>query len=118
MARQLFGTTKPSIAGRVRDRHVRIAGSKHVPPESQYEVENELADLFEWYNREMTMIHPVLLACLMKLQFMTIHPYAGLSITDEMFSGHNKKMQMVFLPSETLPNPTILPQDFLMLEFY
>lgn len=74
--RQLFDTTKPAIAGRIRDRPVRIAGSEHIPPESPYEVENGLVDLFEWYHRTKTVMHPVLMACLMKLKFVTVHPYA------------------------------------------
>ncbi len=74
--RQLFGVSKPEIAGCIRDRPVRITGSRHIPPENKYEVENGLADLFEWYGKHKLMIHPVLLACLLKLKFVTIHPYA------------------------------------------
>ena len=40
------------------------------------------------------------------------------TIVDRLFSGRNKKMQMVFLPAETLPNPPSIAQDFVMIEFY
>jgi hypothetical protein len=40
------------------------------------------------------------------------------SLTHKLFSGRNKKMQMVFLPAETLPNPPHIAQDYVMIEFY
>ncbi len=40
------------------------------------------------------------------------------SLIDRLFSGGNKKMQMVFLPAETLPNPPPVAQDYVMIEFY
>ncbi|HME50893.1 MAG TPA: hypothetical protein VKM55_01625 [Candidatus Lokiarchaeia archaeon] len=39
-------------------------------------------------------------------------------ITDRTFSVENNKMQMVFMPSETLKKPPAIPQDYMMIIFY
>ncbi len=62
------------IAGEIRELDVKIRGSRHVPPPPE-KVQNLLKDLFEWYIRNKEKIHPVLLACLMHLRFVSIHPF-------------------------------------------
>ena len=71
---QLFKDTKPDIAGKVRTRQVLIAATKFVPP-SPAVVPAELSDFFKWYNRNKDKMHPVELAALVHLKFVTIHPF-------------------------------------------
>ncbi len=71
----LFSATKPRIAGSIRFDAVYIKGSKHVPPITHVQVERELDRLFKWYLENKNTIHPVLLACIMKFRFVSIHPF-------------------------------------------
>ncbi len=70
----LFKDTKPDIAGKVRTRQVLIAATKFVPP-NPAAVPAELNDFFKWYNKNKDKIHPVELAALVHLKFVTIHPF-------------------------------------------
>jgi len=70
----LLEQTKPDIAGKVRDHQVRIARSKFVPPLA-IEIEYLLREFFKWYNTNKNKIHPVELAALVHLKFVTIHPF-------------------------------------------
>ncbi len=70
----LFRDTKPDIAGKVRTRQVLIVATKFVPP-SPAVVSAELNDFFKWYNKNKDKIHPVELAALVHLKFVTIHPF-------------------------------------------
>ncbi len=70
----LFKDTKLDIAGKVRTRQVLIAATKFVPP-SPAVVPAELNDFFKWYNKNKDKIHPVELAALVHLRFVTIHPF-------------------------------------------
>jgi Fic family protein len=73
--RKLFSETKPDIAGRIRKSRIGISGSKFVPP-LPVEVYPMLRDFFGWYDRNKARLHPVELAALVHLKFVTIHPFA------------------------------------------
>jgi len=72
---EMFKHTKPDVAGRVRRRGIRISGSRFVPP-SPVELQPMLGDFFAWYRRTGSSLHPVELAALVHLKFVTIHPFA------------------------------------------
>lgn len=74
--KKLFGETKSDIAGRIRKSRVGIAGSKFVPPLA-VEVYPTLQDFFRWYNKNNNKLHPVELAALVHLKFVTIHSFPG-----------------------------------------
>ena len=72
--KQLFQCTKPDVAGKIRQHQVGISGNKFHPP---YPIELDflLRDFFGWYNQNKKKIHPVHLAGLVHLKFVTIHPF-------------------------------------------
>jgi len=70
----LFHLTKPDIAGKIRKYQVTIGGSKFMPP-SPVEVYPMLTEFFRWYNKNKDKLHPVELAALAHLKFVTIHPF-------------------------------------------
>jgi Fic family protein len=72
--KKLFQDTKPDIAGKLREHQVAISGSKFLPP-SPVEVYPLLQDFFKWYNQSKTKLHPAILAALVHLKFVTIHPF-------------------------------------------
>jgi len=73
--KKLFEHTKPDIAGKLRQHQVRISGSKFKPP-IPVEVYPLLMELIKWYNRNKSKMNPVLLAGLIHLKFVTIHPFS------------------------------------------
>ena len=73
--RMLLQDSKPDIAGKVRKHQVAVAGSKFMPP-SPVEMDILLHNFFKWYNKAKKKLHPVELAALVHLQFVTIHPFA------------------------------------------
>jgi Fic family protein len=73
--KKLFESSKPEIAGKIRIHQVAIAGSKFMPP-SPVEIYPLLKEFFKWYNRNKNKLHPVELAALAHLKFVTIHPFA------------------------------------------
>jgi len=72
--KELFGETKPDIAGRLRDFGVRIGGSRHVPPAAS-DVPPLLAELIRWMRRSSTTLHPVRVAAEFHFRFEHIHPF-------------------------------------------
>ena len=70
----LFGMTKPEIAGSLRTYRVGIAGSRFVPP-MPYEMRPMLSEMFEWYEDNKSKMHPVMLAALIHLKIVSIHPF-------------------------------------------
>ena len=72
--KMLFDGTKPDIAGRIREHQVGITGSKFMPP-SPAEIPVLLKELFKWYDKSKAKMHPVELAALIHLKFVTIHPF-------------------------------------------
>ena len=70
--KKLFRYTKDDIAGRIRKHNVKISGSSFEPP-TPIELDNLLRNFFSWYRRNK--LHPVHLAALTHLKFVTIHPF-------------------------------------------
>jgi len=72
--KELFQQTKKDKAGRIRNYDVRISGSKCIQPQ-EIELDILLREFFEWYNQNKNKLHPVHLAALVHLNFVTIHPF-------------------------------------------
>ena len=70
----LFCITNTGIAGKIRAHGVAISGSKFVPC-TPVEINPMLRDFFRWYNKNKGKLHPVELAALVHLRFVTIHPF-------------------------------------------
>lgn len=73
--KKLFQDTRPDIAGKIREHQVAISGSTFLPP-SPVEVYPLLQDFLKWYGASKAKLHPVVLAALIHLKFVTIHPFA------------------------------------------
>jgi len=73
--KKLLEQTKQDIAGKIRNHQVAIARSKFMPP-IPAELDFLLNDFFSWYNKNKTKLHPVELAALVHLKFVTIHPFS------------------------------------------
>lgn len=73
--KNLFRETRTDIAGKIRQHQVAISGSRFVPP-SPVEVHPLLTEFFRWYEKNKKRLHPVELAALVHLKFVTIHPFA------------------------------------------
>lgn len=73
--KKLFEGTKPDISGKIRQHQVAISGSKFVPlfPAEIYPL---IKGFFKWYGINRNRLHPVELAALAHLKFVTIHPFA------------------------------------------
>jgi len=71
---KLFHQTKADIAGKIRKYQVAIGGSKFMPP-SPVEVFPMLTEFFQWYSKNKNKRHPVELAAMAHLKFVTIHPF-------------------------------------------
>lgn len=71
---KLFNKTKPDIAGKLRTYQVGIGDSKFMPP-TPVEVYPMLTEFFQWYNKNKNKLHPIELAALSHLKFVTIHPF-------------------------------------------
>jgi len=71
---KLFSKTKAEMAGKIRKYQVAIRGSKFMPP-SPIEVYPMLTEFFQWYNKNKNKLHPVELAAIAHLRFVTIHPF-------------------------------------------
>ncbi|MBI2671321.1 Fic family protein [Candidatus Woesearchaeota archaeon] len=72
--KKLLRDTKPDIAGKIREHQVAISGSKFLPPHP-VEVYPLLQEFFKWYDKSKAMLHPMVLAALVHLKFVTIHPF-------------------------------------------
>lgn len=72
--KKLLQQTKPDLAGKLRKHQVGIVGSTFMPP-SPVEVAILLDEFFHWYHRSKKNVHPVELAALVHLKFVTIHPF-------------------------------------------
>ena len=70
----LFKETKPEYAGLVRQNQVRIRGSRFVPP-APFELDLLLDDFFVWLPRAWRPLPPTVLAALVHLRLVTIHPF-------------------------------------------
>jgi cell filamentation protein, protein adenylyltransferase len=72
--KELFKTTKPEYAGVVRRHQAMIGGSKFIPP-APFELDRLLTEFFDWLGRAWRHMHPVVLAALVHLKLVTIHPF-------------------------------------------
>ncbi len=72
--RLLLHDTKPDIAGGIRDYPVLISNSDFYSPKPEL-LDYMLSDFFDWYERNKKSIHPVKLAALAHLKFVTMHPF-------------------------------------------
>ncbi|HNW05816.1 MAG TPA: Fic family protein [archaeon] len=70
----LFKDTKKDIAGKIRNYQVGISGCKFLPP-SPAELSAEISDFFKWYDKNKSKYNPVILAGLVHLRLVTIHPF-------------------------------------------
>jgi len=73
--KELFEGTKGDIAGEVRNHRVAITRSEFTPPDPR-ELGILLREFFKWYHKNKNKIHPVELAALVHLKFVTIHPFS------------------------------------------
>jgi len=72
--KKLFEETKKEEAGKIRNYSVGISGSKYKPP-PPIDLDFLLTEFFDWYKKNRTKTHPVYLAALVHLKFVTIHPF-------------------------------------------
>ncbi len=97
----LLQDTDEEIAGKIRNHQVAIAGTT-IPLPSPVEIDPLLADFFEWYHREKTRLHPIELAALVHLKFVTIHPFTDgngrMSRILMNFVLHKDKFPMLDIP--------------------
>lgn len=100
---RLFNKTKKDIAGKFRNYQVAIRGSKFLPP-SPVEVFPMLSEFFAWYNKKKDRLHPVELAAIAHLKFVTIHPFGDgngrISRLVMNFILERKKYPMLDIPYE------------------
>ena len=73
--KELFKEADPEIAGIIRKHPVAIARSKVELP-LPAELETLLKEFFNWYNKYYGKINPVIMAALIHLKFVTIHPFS------------------------------------------
>jgi len=99
----LFNKTKPNMAGEIRKYHVGISGSKFMPP-SPVEIYPMLTEFFKWYRKNKDKLHPVELAALVHLRFVTIHPFGDgngrITRLIMNFILNRKKYPMLDIPYE------------------
>lgn len=72
--REIFESSKPSIAGQLRTYDVRIRGSRVRPPPA-LEVRPLLLELLRWNARQLGKLHSVERAAEFHLRFERIHPF-------------------------------------------
>jgi len=72
--RKMLSDTRPDIAGKIRDYEVGIGGTKVELPLA-VELNALLRDFFRWYEKNKNRLHPVELAALVHLKFVSIHPF-------------------------------------------
>ncbi len=70
----LFKDTQEDIAGKIRNRQVKISGSDLIPP-SPVELQPLLDDFFQWCKKRKNTHHPVELAMLVHYKIVRIHPF-------------------------------------------
>ncbi len=87
--KKLFSITKPDIAGKIRNHQVAISRSKFSPP-FPAELDTLLYEFIKWYNFSKSKIHPAILAALVHLKFVTIHPFSD-------GNGRSSRMLMNFI---------------------
>ncbi len=71
---KLLKETNKDVAGKIRTYSVEIAGCKFKPP-TPIELNFELGDFFNWYDKNYKKYNPVIFAALIHLKLVTIHPF-------------------------------------------
>jgi Fic family protein len=98
---EMFKLTKPRLAGKVRKYGVRIAGSKFTPP-TPIEQDFLLRDFFKWFGAAWKDLHPVILAGLVHLKLVTIHPFGDgngrVTRIAMNYVLHRKRYPMIDIP--------------------
>jgi Fic family protein len=61
-------------AGKYRTVNVRIAGSRHIPPDA-FKVQELFDDYFQFYEEQKKSPHPVILSAHIHEKLVTIHPF-------------------------------------------
>lgn len=86
------------IAGKIRNHQVAIAGTSVELP-LPIELDTLLHEFFKWYQKEKKTLHPVELAALVHLKFVSIHPFTDgngrISRMMMNFVLHNKGFPML-----------------------
>ncbi|MBI5073467.1 Fic family protein [Candidatus Woesearchaeota archaeon] len=72
--KMLFEDSDKEIAGKIRKHQVAIAGADVELP-LPVEVPILFDEFFKWYHKEKKKLHPVELAALVHLKFVSIHPF-------------------------------------------
>lgn len=72
--KELFGETKPHLAGRIRTYQIIVTGSETKFP-FPAELNILLKEFFKWYEKSRSKLHPVILAALAHFRFVRIHPF-------------------------------------------
>ena len=73
----LFSGIDDSIVGKLRyelKRNVKLVGTPYVPPKWQ-ELKKEIDNFFGWYKAESRKLHPLELAALVHLKFISLQPF-------------------------------------------
>src|SRR5690606_9941096 len=97
--------------GTYRSINVRISGSQHEPPHF-LQVDNEMKNLFAWYEQEKDRLHPVELAALFHFKFVYIHPFAD-------GNGRTARLLMnLILMSHGFPPAIVKAEDEQRLNYY
>jgi Fic family protein len=86
--KELFKETKKDKAGLIRNYDIGITGSKYKPPHA-IELDMLIREFFDWYNKFKNKMHPVKLAALVHLKFVSIHPFGdGNGRISRLFMNH------------------------------
>ena len=125
---EMFRSTRADIAGRIRTHQVAISGSRFVPP-SPVEVYPLLREFFRWYDSSKSSLHPVELAGLAHLKFVTVHPFSdGNGRVARLlmnFVLHRRRFPMLDIPYTgrsryygALERAQLRPGDSVFLEWF
>lgn len=106
----LFEGVDDSIAGKLRSelkKNVKIAGTPYIPPKWN-KLDRELKEFFKWYKSENRKLHPLELASLLHLKFISLQPFAdGNSRLSRLLMNWilwKKKYPLIDIPIEDLEN--------------
>lgn len=104
----LLSGVNDSIAGRLRSelkRDVKLAGTPFVPPK-WLQLNKELNNFFKWYKSENRKLHPLELAALIHIKFISLQPFVdGNSRLSRLLMNWilwKKKYPMMDIPIEDL----------------
>lgn len=61
-------------AGVYRNTNVRISGAKHTPPHFT-QIQSQMDNFLQWYEKEAMLLHPVIRASRVHINFVKIHPF-------------------------------------------